>query len=180
MSGARVKRTAVIDPTGRYRWRLDREWEPGRGRVLWVMLNPSTADGEQDDPTIRKCIGFARRWGLGALTVCNVAPHRATNPRDMERMVYEDGQDGRDWQYPNRPWIEGALDGSALVVCAWGAGVATCDLEEQALDLTYWLQTFRTIHCLGRTAAGFPRHPLMLTYQAPLEIFAAMHRRVAP
>jgi len=63
---------AVIDPTGDYRYSLWRVWHPKASRVAFIMLNPSQADATVDDPTIRRCIGFAQRWGYGSLEAVNL------------------------------------------------------------------------------------------------------------
>lgn len=78
-----VATTAGISECGTYRYWLCREWSPGLDSLVWLMLNPSTADATQDDPTIRRCMGFARRWGYGGITVVNLYAYRATNPRDL-------------------------------------------------------------------------------------------------
>ena len=80
--------TAVISECGRHRYRLTRTVESESsaltlGRVLYVMLNPSTATAETDDATIRKCKGFARRWGFRELEVVNLFSFRATKPKDL-------------------------------------------------------------------------------------------------
>src|SRR5262249_14212908 len=76
-----VRRAAVISDCGRYRYSLTRRWgDAAEPRALFVMLNPSTADAEQDDPTIRRCIGFAKAWGMGSLEVVNLYALRATDP----------------------------------------------------------------------------------------------------
>src|SRR6185369_17379869 len=75
--------TAVISKCGKYRYSLRREWIGGAGTVCFIMLNPSTADASVDDPTIRRCIGFAQRWGYQILEVVNLYAYRATRPRDM-------------------------------------------------------------------------------------------------
>jgi hypothetical protein len=79
-----VKSSAVLSPDGVYRYRLDRVWGAGP-RVLFVMLNPSTADATQDDPTLRRCLGFARDWGYGSLTVANLYAYRARGPQAGRR-----------------------------------------------------------------------------------------------
>lgn len=76
-----IRRQAVFDPAGRYRYSLRRRWDAAGARVAFVLLNPSTADGRRDDPTIRRCIGFAREWGFGGLEVVNLFAHRSNPPR---------------------------------------------------------------------------------------------------
>ena len=76
-------RCAEIDPTGAYRYTLERTWDGGLPCIGWIMLNPSTADATQDDPTIRRCIRFSQSWGYGSLIVVNLFAHRATSPKDL-------------------------------------------------------------------------------------------------
>jgi len=59
--------STIISPCGKYRYLLERKWGIGLPCVTWIMLNPSTADAEKDDPTIRRCIGFSKAWGYGSL-----------------------------------------------------------------------------------------------------------------
>lgn len=77
-----VERFADISDCGRYRWRLSRRWDDGP-QACFVMLNPSTADGLDDDPTVRRCVRFARGWGYGELVVVNLFPYRATDPGEL-------------------------------------------------------------------------------------------------
>ena len=81
--GDTMRREAEISPCGLHRYRLTREWAPTLPTIAFVMLNPSTADGEIDDPTIRRCIGFARDLGYGRLHVVNLFTYRATDPREV-------------------------------------------------------------------------------------------------
>ena len=69
-----------------YRYRLTREWDAALPPLGWIMLNPSTADDTRDDPTIRKCVGFARRNGYGSIRVANIIPARATKPADLNAL----------------------------------------------------------------------------------------------
>jgi hypothetical protein len=119
------------------------------------MLNPSTADEVQNDPTIRRCIGFARAWQCSRLIIANIFAIRATDPRVM---LAADDPTGPD----NDRWVAMAAheadNSNGPVVCAWGAhgGHRARDLAVmEALDLIGVRPA-----CLGETAAGFPRHPL--------------------
>lgn len=144
-------RGAIISPCGRYRYNLWRVWDHDLPRVLWVMLNPSTADAEMDDPTIRKCVGFARRWGFGSIEVVNLFAWRCTDPRDLPGDESANGPD-RD-----RYWLE-AAGRANLTVAGWGAHVSYGPTIGKAMS------TFADMDCLGFTASGQPRHPLMLGY----------------
>ena len=135
---------ATFSRDRRYRYRLWRRWDPVRPVVAFVMLNPSTADARHDDPTIRRCVGFARRWGYGGIEVVNLYSYRATDPRAL-RTVPDPVGPG------NRRHIRRALRRAALVVLAWGANARGDGLG-----------TVAQAHCLGLTRAGQPRHPLYL------------------
>jgi hypothetical protein len=84
---------ATFDPTGAYRYALWRVWDGNRPPLVFVMLNPSIADAERDDPTIRRCLGFACAWGYGALTVVNLFALRATCPHTLRRAADPVGPD---------------------------------------------------------------------------------------
>ena len=74
---------AILSDDRVYRYMLERTWDCRKERVLFVMLNPSTADEEEDDPTITRCLGFATRWGFGSLVVGNLFALRSPNPREL-------------------------------------------------------------------------------------------------
>lgn len=141
-----VERTAIISPDGVYRYRLTRRWSRGAS-LCWVMLNPSTADAQRDDPTIRRCIGFSRAWGYGALVVVNLFAFRATDQADLWRAADPIGPDADDL-------LRRARRGRDVVV-AWGAARGACGRATQVMGLLG-----HQALCLGVTRAGGPRHPL--------------------
>ncbi len=141
---------ALFDRTRRYRYRLWRRWGAGRP-VVFVMLNPSTADAERDDPTIRRCAGFARAWGFGGMTVVNLFALRATDPARLRRARDPVGRD-------NDHHIAAAADVASLVVVAWGVHGALDRRDRAVLALL----AGRRPRCLGTTRGGHPRHPLYL------------------
>ena len=158
---ANIERGADISDCGRYRTRLWRIWDPQKGRVLVIMLNPSTADASQDDPTIRRCIRFAIRWGYGCLEVRNLFSLRATDPDQLYLVDYPIGPGNHQLVTE-----KGAFD---LIVAAWGnhgrhlgrGAEVISDLSSLGLQLFH----------LGLTKSGEPRHPLYVPYHTPLQIY---------
>lgn len=155
---------ASFSPCGRYRYTLFRRWRPGADRAATLVaigLNPSTADAEKNDPTIRRIIGFAKRDGFGALVMLNLFAFRATDPYDL----WEHRRKGGDIVGPGSDEaIREACVGVPRVLAAWGAdpGVGT-----RAAELLRLLDPARLV-CLGTTKSGAPRHPLYVKGDAPM------------
>jgi hypothetical protein len=152
-------RGALRSPCGRYRWRLWRRWASSVHHVLFVMLNPSTADGTQDDATLRSCRRLATSWGYGALEVVNLFAWRATDPRNIPAGLAEARGPERDAH------ILAAAEGAGVVVAAWGAASAAPLTVRRALDgeaarIQELLK--RPFSHLGLTKSGQPQHPLYL------------------
>ena len=143
-----MRRGAVFSADRRYRYTLTRRWRSGP-RICFVMLNPSTADAERDDPTIRRCIGYARAWGFGGLTVVNLFALRSTDPARLEQVGDPVGPD-------NDRHLRRAFRSARLTVAAWGAHRAT---RARAGEVGRWLHDAA---CFGVTRDGSPRHPLYL------------------
>ena len=142
---------AAFSRDGRYRYRLWRRWDRSRPTIAFCMLNPSTADASRDDPTIRRCIRFARDWGYGSIEVVNIFALRATDPRVL--------RSARDPVGPrNDAFMLRAADRQPVVI-AWGVLGALRDREAEALTL-FGPRT--RLLALGRTRFGAPRHPLYL------------------
>ncbi len=150
--------TAVISDCGTYRYRLGRWIGEGRlGSVLFVMLNPSRATAEINDPTITRCIGFASSWGYSELEVVNLFAYRATDPRDL-KAAHGRGVDvvGPD----NDRYVRGSVNVADLVVCAWGAQpMAKHQYKAMCRLIT---EQGKPLHCISVTKSGQPNHPLML------------------
>jgi len=149
-----MHRAAAISDCSRYRYRLDRAWDSGLPVATFVMLNPSTADGETDDPTIGRCLSYARAWGCGALTVVNLYAWRATNPRELTTADNPLGPDNDAYL------IAAAKSASAsggVLVAAWGANATPERIAEVIA-----LPGMNRLNALALTKAGQPRHPLYL------------------
>lgn len=152
--------SAVLSPDGVYRYVLRREWADGQC-VAFLMFNPSTADASLDDPTIRKCRGFARQWGYGRMVIVNLFTIRSTDPRKVSRTVDPVGPMGDYYT------VE-ALDDARELICAWGCGShmkgSLAKRPAKVLGYIRERHPYLPIQCLGRGADGSPRHPLMLGY----------------
>lgn len=120
-----MQRSAVISDDGLYRYRLDRWWGDG-ARVAWIMLNPSTADAEVDDNTIKRCIRFSRDWGYDGLTVVNLYPFRATKPADLKRWLRKAIIGPAIIK--NGTYIQEITSTAPLTIAAWGAQADPSDV----------------------------------------------------
>jgi hypothetical protein len=144
--------SAVISNCGKYRYSLKRDISNYTlGKVTFIMLNPSTADASLDDPTIRRCIGYAKDWMMSKLEVVNLYAYRATDPKELWKVEDPVGED-------NNLYIQNALYTSDLVVCAWGNN-AKLDRVGEVIGI---IKEFTTPHYLELSKTGQPKHPLYL------------------
>lgn len=156
-------KTAYLSPCGRYRYALTRSWSGGSlRRLVFLMLNPSTADADVDDPTVRRCIRFARDFGYGSLVIGNLFAWRATLATDLFL------RDSAEIVGPeNDAELLAMCDGNT-VVCGWGSHGSRPESQERIRLLRERLGAGTAFTCLGRTKAGQPRHPLYLRATAVL------------
>lgn len=160
---------AVLSQCGKYRYELWRVWDDTKPKVLFVMLNPSTADAANNDPTIRRCIGFAKSWGYGGVMVGNLFALRATDPAELKKIEYNEEHyyhADQNAQHLNKMAFE-----CKLIVYAWG----NCPVKNHHENP---LVSFGNLHHLGLTKKGNPRHPLyvpkivkLVAYPFPKAIF---------
>lgn len=175
-----VRSSATLSDCGLFRWRLGRHWtEDDAPYLAYVMLNPSTADATANDPTIIRCMHFARAHGFGGIEVVNLFAWRATKPADLKRAGFPVG-DQCDY------YIEQVAAGAGGVCVAWGAHAAHPAVEARVQQVMpiLWRQHVQP-QCLHITASGFPGHPLMLRSSCTLRPFTlvaierAMHGSAA-
>lgn len=162
MSKSPYPGTAIFSPCGRYRYMLTRTLvEDGTGYVNFILLNPSTADAEQDDPTIRRCIGFAQDWGYSSLVATNLFAYRATSPKDMKSQ--------RDPVGPENDYhILNAHLAADQVILAWGNHGLHLRRAQAVIK-----QLSPLLYCLGTTRQGQPVHPLYQPRSAKPVIYGA-------
>lgn len=149
MSSPRITGGAEFSQCGKYRYALYRTWDVKAPKVMFVGLNPSTADAEVDDPTIRRCIRFAKDWGFGGLIMTNLFALRATNPKEMLKHTGPIGTE-------NHTWFRVLLGRVSVVVACWGNRGDHQNQDEAIMSLIPHMQ------CLGLTGRGMPKHPLRL------------------
>lgn len=145
--------SAIISECGKYRYELRRKWGEGSRLVNFIMLNPSTADGIDDDPTIRRCIGFAKSWGYDGMIITNLFAFRATKPKEMRAAGDPVGPD-------NMSFIGKAFAATDKSICAWGAGGKHRDADLRVMK--YMIMVGRDRYALSLTKGGHPGHPLFL------------------
>lgn len=152
---------AELSACGQYRYRLWREWDADTPRCAFIMLNPSTADADTNDPTITRCIARARELGCGRLDVVNLYPLRATDPDQLLRHPSPAGPRGKA-----DGAILDAVDGARYVICAWGAHSAAPARADEVLRLIVTLGFGNALYHLGLNKDGSPKHPLYLPSSA--------------
>ena len=150
--------TAAISECGLYRYELRKIWQPKNGWVCWIMLNPSTADANIEDPTIRRCMGFAEKWGYGGITVGNIFAYRATNPKDM---FAADDPYGPE----NNSYLKSLSLEAELTICAWGNHGMYLNRASRVVEM------LTNPYHLGLTMLGQPKHPLYLKGDLKIQPF---------
>lgn len=154
--------TAVYSDCELYRYSLTRVWDADGRRVVFVMLNPSTATEVQNDPTIHRCEQRARALGFGGFRAVNIFALRATDPRDMKAADDPEGPDNAATLVEAATWAD-------TVIAAWGVHGAHRD---QGMAIAAKLHAAgHPLHHLGLTKAGHPRHPLYLPYSAQPQLW---------
>lgn len=157
--------TCVFSPCRAYRYTLKHRWDeimPERA-VMWIGLNPSTADEANLDPTLRRVKAFSTAWGFNAFVMTNLFAFRATDPRDMMRAEDPIGPEN------DRHLVETMQACGGVVVAAWGNGGR---FRVRTAEVVPLLQKHgATVSCLGLTGEGYPRHPLYVAGATPLQSF---------
>lgn len=154
--------TAVYSDCETYRYSLTRVWDPDGRRVMFVMLNPSTATEVQNDPTIERCERRARALGFGGFMATNIFACRVTDPRRMRQLEAPEGPD-------NMAAILEGMEWADTVICAWGTHGAH---RGQGARVAAALRSSgEPLYHLGLSKAGHPKHPLYIAYSQQPELW---------
>ncbi len=159
--------TATLSPCGTYRYRLDRIWDEQTPPLVWVMLNPSTADADEDDATLRRCTAFTKRAGYGGLTVVNLYALRSKDPKKLRTHPDPQGP-------ANIDAVTDAVFGAAGTVAAWGNLHPSQVRHSQMIVCLVEAGCSGTLSCLGLTGGNHPRHPLYLPDSTDLTPYAPL------
>ena len=147
---------AIYSDCERYRYALTRTWDERSRRVMFVMLNPSTATELQNDPTVERCERRARALGFGAFRVTNIFAWRATDPRHMKAAPDPVGPENDKAILDGCEWAD-------HIICAWGTHGAYLGRGENVRALL--ADTRQELYHLGLTKDGHPKHPLYIAYK---------------
>jgi hypothetical protein len=157
-----LERDAVISECGKYRYLLRRTWDRAKPRALFVMLNPSTADAEIDDATIRSCIRLSKGLGYGSFEVVNLFGLRATDPTELAKADDPIGP-------LNEKVSAAAIMRCDVAICAWGAHPLAA---QKSTFIGGLIRSYRpAAYCFGVTKAGAPKHPLYIKSGTPLQTY---------
>lgn len=156
---------ATFSPCGEYRYHLWRVWDDERPIMCWIMMNPSTADEIDNDPTIRRCIGFAKREHCGGVSIRNVFALRSTDPAAL--LTHPDPFGPENAEHLNAVRNVSLL---TILVAAWGNQVGP---KKRSPHRTAYCHAANACmqngaYCLGTTKSGQPKHPLYLASDTPL------------
>lgn len=144
---------AILSKCGQYRYSLWRNWGGEKPPAAFVMLNPSTADAEKDDPTIRRCIGFAKSWGASGILVLNLFAYRATDPNQLAVALDPVGPENDDY-------LRGLISLGFPTVAAWGTGGV---IRGRGREVRRMFEVEgQPLLVLRTTKHGDPAHPLYL------------------
>lgn len=144
---------AILSEDRKYRYILSRIWDETKPTVLFIGLNPSTADENEDDPTIRRCINFAKNWGFGGLLMANLFAFRSTKPQALFSAQDPIGSE-------NNYYIKEYAEKSELIIACWGNHGRFNNRSQQVYEL------IDSLNCLDTNKSGEPKHPLYIRSDA--------------
>ena len=148
--------SAHYSPCETYRYGLTRIWDDASAKLLFIMLNPSTATELKNDPTIERCEQRSRALGFGGFRACNLFAYRATDPRDLKRAKEPIGPENLAYLLASARWAD-------MILCAWGNHGAYLGMADAITALL--LSKGHALYHLGLSKNGYPRHPLYIAYK---------------
>ncbi len=163
---------ATISDDGLYRYSLFRKFQASGKKILFVGVNPSTADSVTDDATVRRLVSFAKRDGFAELWLCNASPFRSTDPKKLKTLALKDHNYEK-----NQEEVYFTAAKADIVVACWGNNV---ELLPYAQQFAEWLEGAFPVFCFGLTKRGHPKHPLRLAANTPLVPYVYSPTKTVP
>ncbi len=163
---------AIFSDDFRYRYLLKRDWSQDgtKNGVLFIMLNPSTADAFVFDPTVKRCFDFAHAWGYTSMTVCNLYAFRSTDPKKLKA---ENEPVGKD----NNEWLSIAGKEARMIIAAWGTHGTLLRRDKEVINLITD-SLGKDLYCLEKTKDGQPKHPLYIKGDTKPSIFHSQSKTI--
>ncbi len=156
-----IYKYASFSSCRKYRYSLSRIWDKKKKHVLFIGLNPSTADEEMDDATVRRCLNYAKNWGYGGFIMVNLFAYRTTFPSNLKQVKYPVGKD-------NDKYIIKLSKKADITIAAWGNNGNLYGRDKQVLNLV------SNLMCLKVNKSGQPAHPLYLKKDLKLTEFSRL------
>jgi len=156
-----IYKNASFSSSRKYRYSLSRIWDKHKKHVLFIGLNPSTADEEVDDPTVLRCLNYAKNWGYGGFRMVNLFAYRTTFPSNLKQVKYPVGKD-------NDKYIIKLSKKADITIAAWGNNGNLYSRDKQVLSLV------SNLMCLKVNKSGQPAHPLYLKKDLKLTKFTRL------
>ena len=156
-----IYKNATFSSCRTYRYSLSRIWDKKKKYVLFIGLNPSTANEEEDDPTIRRCVNYSKDWGYGGFIIVNLFAYRTTLPSNLKKVKYPVGSE-------NDKYIVKLSKKADITVAAWGDNGNLYNRDKQVLSLV------PNLLCLKINKSGQPAHPLYLKKDLKLTKFSRL------
>jgi len=156
-----IYKNATFSSCRIYRYSLSRIWDKKKKYILFIGLNPSTANEEVDDPTIRRCVNYAKKWGYGGFMMVNLFAYRTTLPSNLKKVKYPVGSE-------NDKYIVTLSKKADITVAAWGNNGDFYSRDKEVLSLV------PSLMCLKINKSGQPAHPLYLKKGLKLTKFARL------
>lgn len=163
-------RGAVFSKCGKYRYCLWRKWDSSKPLVMLIGLNPSTANKDKDDPTIRRVIDLTKSLGYGGFYMMNLFAYITPYPKELKKV--------KDLQGDNNKWLTEIAAKCKDVIFCWGAFNIVSMYDKHNERSEFMEEMFPEAFCFGMTSAGHePRHPLMLKKNTPIIKYATVNKR---
>ncbi len=141
--------SATFSPDRIHRYALWRTWDKSKGIAMFIGLNPSTADEVKNDPTVTRCINYAKRWGYGGMIMSNIFAFRATDPKVMKAAIDPVGAE-------NDKWLLKLAEEASIIMAVWGNHGEFKKRGKAVMNLFEGIE----LHCLTMNKTGHPKHPL--------------------